>query len=469
MLSAETFETIEVVCRTLRKSTLPFGGLQVVLVGDFFQLPPIVRRAEPSSQMEFMDIDPDTTDDGTPFAFRSTAWRTLDPTICYLSEQHRQEDADFLDALSALRRGQITDEVRACFNKRTLTDITKLDQKVTKLFPHNANVDSLNDLELSKLPSDTRVFKMLGRGAPPLIESLKRSCLSPENLVLKVGAKVMLTKNSPDGKYVNGTTGEIVGFSIENQLPEVRLRSGKVLEISPAEWAITEGEHQLATISQLPLRLAWAITVHKSQGMSLDAALIDLRRAFEYGQGYVALSRVRSLDGLHLLGFNERALEVHPAVLSQDSYFRSASDQAERHYQEMTSAKLGNLQQEFLNSCYSVSGFELPKQRLKGATYQTTRDLLIKDKLSIEEIAQKRGMTTGTIISHIEKLVEDGGLSVSKDLVRVKPDSASFEVMMMALVKVKQKEGQMLLSQTRELLGSKYSFDQIRLARLFLR
>ena len=153
---------------------------------------------------------------------------------------------------------------------------------------------------------------MTATGDKLLAEGLKRGCLSPERLDLKIGAVVMFTKNDPDGRFVNGTLGVVSDFSREDGYPVVITKSGQTVFAKPAEWKVDEDEAVKAGIEQVPLRLAWAITVHKSQGMSLDAAVMDLRHAFEYGQGYVALSRVRTLSGLHLLGWNERALRVHP-------------------------------------------------------------------------------------------------------------------------------------------------------------
>ncbi len=140
------------------------------------------------------------------------------------------------------------------------------------------------------------------------MQALQRGCLSPASLELKEGAVVMFTRNDPAGRYVNGTLGIVESFEEDDGPPVVRTRGGKRIVAEPAKWKIDEGGKERASLTQIPLRLAWAMTVHKSQGMSLDAAVIDLGKAFEYGQGYVALSRLRSLAGLYLLGLNERAL-----------------------------------------------------------------------------------------------------------------------------------------------------------------
>lgn len=475
MLSAETLMMVEKVCRTIlnttyqghpeqsRRADLPFGGLQVVLVGDFFQLPPVQRRVVVTDEQSFF---PDTEDDRVLFAFGSPTWRELDLTVCYLLEQHRQEDLAFLSALNAIRAGNATETARACFTARVIT--TMPERSATKLFPHNAAVDQINEIELSKLSSASHSYSMHSRGAPPLVESLQRHCLSPFQLELKIGAKVMFTKNNPELKFVNGTLGEIIGFSHDNSQPIVETRSGRTIVVEPMEWAIQDDIKVLAAISQFPLRLAWAITVHKSQGMSLDAAVMDLRQCFEYGQGYVALSRVRTLDGLYLLGFNERALEVHPTVSEQDARFRTASEQARQQFGAIDPLVLKTQQDSFIKSSGGVIGIGSPQKTTKESTHQLTRQLLVNENLSLLEIAKLRGLTIGTIIGHLEKLVAEVKIVAASDLATVKPKAQRFDPIKKALDTVQKKEGQMFLSQTRELLGPDYSFDEIRLVRLFL-
>ena len=156
-------------------------------------------------------------------------------------------------------------------------------------------MDHLNTVELSKLSGQPKVFVMVGHGPDPLVLALKRGCLSPEVLSLKLGARVMFTKNDMSGRFVNGTTGIVTEFAKDTGMPIVKTDSGRMIAAEPVEWSIQDAGRILARISQVPLRLAWAITIHKSQGMSLDRAHMDLSSAFEYGQGYVAISRVRTL------------------------------------------------------------------------------------------------------------------------------------------------------------------------------
>ncbi|MGO9545964.1 MAG: AAA family ATPase [Rhodomicrobium sp.] len=335
MLSGQTLTAVGQVCQYVRKSNEPFGGLQVVLAGDFFQLPPVVRRDERFSP----EMDSQDEEDNSPFAYASRAWRDLDPTVCYLTEQHRQTDTEFSSLLAAIRSNRFgKPDLGLLASRRIQHD--SLPRSVTRLFTHNMDVDRINQAELLKLPGEPNSYFMTSTGDKVLSEGLKRGCLSPERLDLKKGAVVMFTKNDPDGRFVNGTLGVVSDFDREDGNPVVVTKGGLTVFAKPAEWKVNEDETVKAGIAQIPLRLAWAITVHKSQGMSLDAAVMDLSNAFEYGQGYVALSRVRSLSGLHLLGWNERALRVHPLALEKDADFRSASE-AER---ERLAAKRGETQ-----------------------------------------------------------------------------------------------------------------------------
>ena len=140
----------------------------------------------------------------------------------------------------------------------------------------------------------------------------------------------MFVKNNDEDGYVNGTLGEVVDFTTDGY-PVVETRDGRLIDARPQTWKVEEQERVAASITQVPLRLAWALTVHKSQGMTMEAARIDLSKAFTYGMGYVALSRVTSLDGLYLDGINRMAFQVHPEVLEQDTQFIEASDEFEEN------------------------------------------------------------------------------------------------------------------------------------------
>ncbi|KKU76894.1 MAG: AAA ATPase [Parcubacteria group bacterium GW2011_GWA2_47_64] len=481
MLSAQTLAMADAICREVRRKEEPFGGLQVVFVGDFFQLPPISRQEEnrTESQKEmFAATHSQTGGYAADFAFVSSVWQKAAPIVCYLSEQHRQDDKTFLEFLGAVRRGTVAERHKELLRTRYRKTA---ENGTTQLYSHNANVDHINTTELSKLPGEPKVFVMTGRGPDPLTVALKRGCLSPEVLSLKLGARVMFTKNDIAGRFMNGTTGVIAGFSKETGTPIVKTGSGRMILAEPLEWNMQDGGRILARIIQVPLRLAWAITVHKSQGMSLDSAHMDLSGAFEYGQGYVAISRVRTLQGLSLSGLNARALEVHPKVFSRDKHFRAESDAAREKFQTMDERELAELHNNFIRALGGKPGAEKPvhKKKEKVETLSLTRRLVSR-KLSLAEMAKERSITIGTVIHHLEQLTAKGALNPEHDLMHLSPDPDRFAKIEKAFKKISTQatrgeqdtfcdsSGLIKLSPVRSLLDDSYSFDELRLARLFL-
>lgn len=315
MLHDFRLDMVEEVARKVRESDEPFGGLQVILCGDFFQLPPVNRA--------------DQREGG--FVVHSAAWQSLEPVICYLSEQHRQEDDSFLDILTAMRANDVRRRHAESLLGRVGAQLPG-DQPITELHTTNVDVDSINQAALTTLPGDSYVYEMYTTGKENYVEQLKRSCLAQEVLELKIGSLVMCIKNSQDKKYVNGSLGVVKDFEAGTNYPLVELRNGTSLVIRPETWELRDGDKKRASIMQLPLRLAWAITIHKSQGMTLDAARIDLRRAFVEGMGYVALSRVKRLDALALLGINKMALQVSPDALAIDQQLQERSSAAAKQF-----------------------------------------------------------------------------------------------------------------------------------------
>jgi ATP-dependent exoDNAse (exonuclease V) alpha subunit len=307
MLNANRLDLVNNICQALRQDLRPFGGLQIVLCGDFFQLPPVSKKNEDRR-----------------FVVESLIWSSMYLNICYLNEQYRQEDNNLLKILSAIRNNSVDKNIIKMLNERLNKPIIST-IRPTKLHTHNKNVDLENNFELSKLNGKNKKYQMTSQGITRLIKTLKANCLASEELVLKKDAVVMFIKNNFSKGYVNGTLGKVIDFDNESGLPIIEILSGKKIIAERESWVVEEANQILASIKQIPLRLAWSITVHKSQGMSLDCAEMDLRNTFEYGMGYVALSRVRTLKGIKLLGINNKALQVNQKVVDLDKIFFSES------------------------------------------------------------------------------------------------------------------------------------------------
>jgi ATP-dependent DNA helicase PIF1 len=388
MLDAERIDLIEKVIRLARASWQPFGGLQVVFCGDFFQLPPVAKASEPLPR----------------YAYKSAAWQNMNLKICYLHEQHRQGDQELLNILNAIREARVDDEVVDRLHRcRTTAFSSGPLSRFVRLYSHNPDVDSENLRELSNLPGKESEYVMEISGIPAIAQALKMGCLAPEKLVLKKGAAVMFVKNNFEKGYVNGTLGTVNDFS-EAGWPVVGLINGHEIAAEPATWSVEENSKTLAQIKQIPLRLAWAITVHKSQGMTLDAAQVDLSRSFVRGMGYVALSRVRSLEGLRVLGFNNMALKVDEEMLAFDQELKKLSDQA---LFDLESQPEPSLQQDEPIKTYSV---EKIRETHPSAytTWTAEEDAALMAGFqagkSSSQLAEMLGRKAGAIRSRLKKL-----------------------------------------------------------------
>ncbi|MCA9334712.1 AAA family ATPase, partial [Candidatus Saccharibacteria bacterium] len=236
---------------------------------------------------------------------------------------HRQEDQVLLEILDAIRDGDVRRHHAEKLLARTEVDLPEGD--LTELHTTNVDVDRINQAKLDNLDGDEYTYTQSTTGAANYVESLQRSVLAPVDLKVKKGALVMAVKNALDRKYVNGSLGIVVDFDVLTEYPVVEFRSGKTVTMIPETWELRDGDKKRAGITQIPLRLAWAITVHKSQGMTLDAARMDLSKAFVEGMGYVALSRVKNLDNLYLAGLNRMALRVSDDAIQINETLRSSA------------------------------------------------------------------------------------------------------------------------------------------------
>lgn len=316
MLHDFRLDMVDEVCRLVRKEPdLPFGGIQIIMSGDFFQLPPINRGDSRAGS----------------FVVNAQVWQELDPVICYLEEQHRQDDETLIEILNAMRAGDVRRNHAEILLGRTEVFPDEL-ETVTELHTVNIDVDTLNEAKLKQLEGDEVSYQQTTTGSENYVETLQRSVLAPPVLKVKQGALVMAVKNSLDKKYVNGSIGTVVGFEPATDYPIVEFLNGKEVSMQPDTWELRDGDKKRASITQIPLRLAWAITVHKSQGMTLDAARIDLRKAFVEGMGYVALSRVKNIENLYLTGINQMALRVSEEAQLMDVALRDKAAQAMKRF-----------------------------------------------------------------------------------------------------------------------------------------
>ena len=325
MLTANQFDAVDRAARRFKKSFKSFGGMQVVCSGDLFQLPPINKNGE------------------ARFVVESQAWKGMDMKICYLEEQHRHKDKNLFDLLNHIRNNNIS-ESKKILAARKEEEISEIH---TKLYTHNVDVDAVNSVELDKIEGKEFVYHMTASGRHEIVNALKRSCLAPERLVLKKGARVMFLKNNFEAGYVNGTQGNVVGFASDDS-PIVETTRGQKITAQLASWTVDEEGRIIARLNQLPLRLAWAITVHKSQGMNLDSAEIDLSKCFVEGMGYVALSRLRTLAGLKLTAINDMAFYINKDASDIDKYLRKESKGVARELKKISLCEAEKMHEQFI-------------------------------------------------------------------------------------------------------------------------
>lgn len=313
MMSVRLFELLEFIARETRSSKKPFGGLQVVFCGDFLQLPPVAG--------------PGSCSRDAMFAFTSRLWKHVFKRQYLLTKVYRQSDAVFANVLREARVGQLSEQSFRLLQAREGAELPEDGIVPTKLYSTKKNVARENLNNLNRLPGPDVKYEASDYGSEPFKGMLKNA-QAPSHLRLRTGAQVMLVRNDATCGLVNGSRGVVVGFEkvygprlsqcseeqphrgwqrLNNDMfwPTVKFTNGLVRTVLPAEFSIEEEGVVKATRTQVPLRLAWAITIHKSQGMSLDRVEADVSGVFAAGQAYVALSRLFSIEGLRLRGFHK--------------------------------------------------------------------------------------------------------------------------------------------------------------------
>ncbi|OTG87164.1 helicase [Acinetobacter sp. ANC 4558] len=466
MLHAKQLNLVNKVLKYFKESDDAFGGIQVIVAGDFFQLPPVGKNDERNRDK---------------FCFMSEAWVEAKFRVCYLTEQHRQENDYLNDILNAIRRQSIDHEHIKALKQTRHQDIG---ETFTRLYTHNMDVDTINLKHLNEIDQDIRQFDAQCDGNDKLIETLKSSVRAPETLVLKKNAKVMFVRNNFDMGYINGSLGEVIGFEEDDEygcLPKVKLTDGTTLVVEPEIWSVdNEAGKTIASFQQIPLRLAWAITIHKSQGMTLEAAEINLSHTFEKGQGYVALSRLKSLNGLRLLGFNEQALELDHLAIKADCRFQELSNEAESKFETID---LTVQHKAFIRHCGgTLNEAEIERNEKKmtksgnkanfaTATLDETR-ALFESGYEIQDIAHERGLTPATIINHLGRLHKEQALDISV----ASPGEDVVEQIRKIYKRLSKRQeaqhfnddGSIKLRPIVELTSPKMGYDQVRLALLFI-
>lgn len=296
MVRADLMDHIDVELRRIRRNSKPFGGVQLLMIGDLQQLPPIAHGGEDELLRQYYK---------TLYFFSSAALKSMKYSCIELKNVYRQTDRHFIDILNHARDCTLTSQDISDLNARYIPGFSpKPEDGYIRLMTHNRQVDYVNETEMEELDSKPYTFVAAVTGTFP-----EESYPTADSLTLKKGAQVMFIKNDPERRFINGTLGEVK--SIDKNSIAVRLaESGTIIDVEPVEWQNIRyqfdeeskeiSSKQIGRFKQYPLKAAWAITVHKSQGLTFDKAIIDVHAAFSPGQAYVALSRCRTLDGLVL-------------------------------------------------------------------------------------------------------------------------------------------------------------------------
>ena len=419
MVRADLMDHIDVELRRIRRNSKPFGGVQLLMIGDVQQLPPIAHCGEDELLRQYYK---------TLYFFSSSALKSMKYSCIELKNVYRQTDRHFIDILNHARNCTLTSQDISDLNARYVPGFSpKPEDGYIRLMTHNRQVDYVNETEMEKLDSKPYTFEAAVTGTFP-----EESYPTANSLTLKKGAQVMFIKNDPERRFINGTLGEVK--SIDKNSIAVRLaESGTVIDVEPMEWQNIRyqfdeeskeiSSKQIGRFKQYPLKAAWAITVHKSQGLTFDKAIIDVHAAFSPGQAYVALSRCRTLDGLVL------SSPVSASVFMRDNAVDAYMNYISRPVEELA-----------FSSCYEYFEYEkkhesedvapadkvkVNKEKPKKEKKEELRDesgkklntfeysyWLYNQGNTVNQIAEKRGLNQSTIEGHLARYVASGDIDV---------------------------------------------------------
>ncbi len=382
MLSGETLAAAEAVSRIARGSDEPWGGLRIIAVGDFAQLPPIA-----------------TFQQAKDWAFQHPVWRESGFEPALLSTVMRTQDVNFLEILNFVREGIVNDRVHDFLHERTTPSGVGTD--ATRLYPHRAQAEQYNLRRLEASPKKLHTFPTTYIGSEKYLESAKKSMPIPETLLLKEGALVMMRKNDASGgfQYVNGSLGHIGAIGEESLF--VELLTGETIEVGREQFSVLDGDgNEVMAAINFPVTLAWATTIHKAQGASLDRLIVDLHSLWEPGQAYVAMSRVRSGDGLMVERWSKSSIRAEPLVTA---FYDALADQAKKYQPRPL----------FVPPVREVpvaDSFPRKAKPLKPKRHERMMSIarLIKDKVSLANIAAQSGIKPQRVMLYMEKIIASG-------------------------------------------------------------
>lgn len=432
MLSGETLATAEEIARVSRESFQPWGGLRIIAVGDFAQLPPVQDRGTKKD-----------------WAFLHPVWQASELQPAFLQTPVRTQEPRLLSVLRAVREGIVNQEVEAFLEERMRPAATEKKQDATHLFPHRSSAEKYNMQRLSALPGTITTIETQYSGRRDAIKKLQQQCPIPDTLCLKPGALVMTRKNDTTypHAYVNGSLGTIQ--QIDEECLQISLLNSETIDLYKDEFHLLDGNGRpLASAYNFPITLAWATTIHKAQGASIDELVVNMTHLWEPGHAYVALSRARTEAGLHITAWDHSSISVDPDVTVLYADIKEQWKETVRHLpQDPPVLPTPNKQE------------KLPKKSTIPNHLQTLA--LLNKGMPLTEIAAQLGWKVSTIIGHIERLQKEGA---DLNIAYLRPSDGFLKPIENAL---RTAEGYALKPIFEQFNGT-YSYDDLKLARLFV-